>query len=57
MEPLEMESYFGVFDMEWPAEMIFVVTAAGAVILLAYFGPRVGFAFVKRLLKRLSRSV
>jgi hypothetical protein len=32
------------------------VAAAGALVLLAYFGPLIGFALVKLLLRRLSRA-
>lgn len=47
-------------DISFPvttASIVAAVVAAGAALLLAYFGPKVGFAFVKKLLGRLHRSV
>ena len=39
------------------ASIVTAVVAAGALLLLAYFGPKVGFSFVKRSLNRLHKSV
>ena len=46
--------------IDFPIDTASIVTAvvgAGATLLLAYFGVRVGFSFVKKLLSRLHRSV
>ena len=46
--------------IDFPIDTASIVTAvvtAGATLLLAYFGVKVGFSFVKKLLGRLHRSV
>jgi hypothetical protein len=39
------------------ASIVLVLTTAGGLLLLAYFGPKIGFSFIKKLLARLQKAV
>lgn len=44
----------------WPIDvtsMVTAITTAGVALIGAYFGLKIGFAFVKKLLRRLQGSV